>query len=62
MSNRKGSHLKPAGKLMPLEIPTRKWDHVVLDFVVGMPVQDEFDAICTVVDKATKMCGRTLVH
>ena len=21
----KGSHLKPAGKLMPLEIPTRKW-------------------------------------
>ena len=32
------SHLKPAGKLMPLEIPQRKWDHVVLDFVVGMPV------------------------
>ena len=52
----KGSHLKPAGKLMPLEIPNRKWDHVVLDFVVGMPVQGEFDAICTVVDKATKMC------
>ena len=52
----KGSHLKPAGKLMPLEIPQRKWDHVVLDFVVGMPVQGDFDAICTVVDKATKMC------
>ena len=52
----KGSHLRPAGKLMPLEIPQRKWDHVVLDFVVGMPVQGEYDAICTVVDKATKMC------
>ena len=52
----KSSHLKPAGKLMPLEIPQRKWDHVVLDFVVGMPVQGEYDAICTVVDKATKMC------
>ena len=52
----KGSHLKPAGKLMPLEIPQRKWDHVALDFVVGMPVQEDYDAICTVVDKATKMC------
>ena len=52
----KGSHLKPAGKLMPLAIPQRKWDHVALDFVVGMPVQGDYDAICTVVDKATKMC------
>ena len=52
----KGSHLKPAGKLLPLNVPVRKWDHVVIDFVVGMPVQDEFDTICTVVDKATKMC------
>ena len=52
----KGSHLKPAGKLMPLEVPVRKWDHVVIDFVVGLPVQDNYDTICTVVDKATKMC------
>ena len=52
----KGSHLRPARKLMPLEIPQCKWDHVVLEFVVGMPVQGEYDAICTVVDKATKMC------
>ena len=34
----KGSHLKPAGKLVPLEVPVRKWDHVVLDFIVGLPV------------------------
>ena len=52
----KGSHLKPAGKLMPLEIPMRKWDHVAIDFVVGLPMQDNCDTICTVVDKATKMC------
>ena len=52
----KGSHLKPGGKLMPLDLPARKWDHVVIDFIVGMPVKDEFDAILTVVDKATKMC------
>ena len=52
----KGSHLKPAGKLMPLEVPMRKWDHVAIDFVVGLPMQDKCDTICTVVDKATKMC------
>ena len=52
----KGSHLKPGGQLQPLELPVRKWDHVVLDFVVGMPKQEGFDTILTVVDKATKMC------
>ena len=52
----KGSHLKPGGKLMPLALPTRKWDHVALDFVVGMPMQNSCDTILTVVDKATKMC------
>ena len=34
----------------------RKWDQVVLDFVVGLPVQQGMDTICTVMDKATKMC------
>ena len=43
----KGSHLKPAGKLMPLEVPIRKWDYVVLDLVLGFLVQGEFDTICT---------------
>ena len=52
----KGNHLKPAGKLLPLEVPVRKWDHVVLDFVVGFPIHQGMDTICTVVDKATKMC------
>ena len=52
----KGSHLKPAGKLLPLELPVRKWDHVVIDFVVGIPVQDGMDTSCSVVDKVTKMC------
>ena len=52
----KGSHLKPSGKIMPLEIPARKWDHVAIDFIVGMPLQQNCDTILTVVDKATKMC------
>ena len=33
----RGSHLKPGGQLQLLEVPVRKWDHVVIDFVVGMP-------------------------
>ena len=52
----KGSHMKPGGTLMPLELPARKWEHVALDFIVGMPLQDNKDTILTVVDKATKMC------
>ena len=52
----KGSHQRPGGKLMPLNLPARKWDHVAIDFVVGMPVQNDCDTILTVVDKATKMC------
>ena len=52
----KSSHLKPAGPLMPLQIPNRKWDHVAIDFVTGLPEVDEMNTILTVVDKATKMC------
>ena len=52
----KESHLRPAGKLMPLEISTQKWDHVMLDFVMGKPGQEEYDAIRVVVNKATEMC------
>ena len=52
----KDSHVKSGGQLQPLELPMRKWDHVVLDFVVGMPKQEGFDKILIVVDKATKMC------
>ena len=36
----KGSHLKPRGQLQSLELPVRKWDHVVIDFVVGMPKEE----------------------
>ena len=52
----KSSHLRPAGRLMPLALPTRKWEHVAIDFVTGMPEDNGMNAIMTVVDKATKMC------
>ena len=52
----KSSHLKEAGRLQPLEIPQRKWDHVAIDFVTGMPEVQGYNAILSIVDKATKMC------
>ena len=51
-----GNNFKPGGELQPLEIPARKWDHVSIDFLTGMPACDDKNTILTVVDKATKMC------
>ena len=52
----KGIHLKPGSELQPLEVPTKKWDHVTIDFITRMPIYDNKDTIFTIVDKATKMC------
>ena len=52
----KGSHLEPGGKLMPLDIPARKRDHVAIDFAIGMPMYNNCNTILAVVDKATKIC------
>ena len=52
----RGMHQKPGGKLMPLNLLNRKWDHVAIDFIVGMPKHDGNGTILTVVDKAMKTC------
>ena len=42
------------GYLQPLEIPTNPYDHLTLDFITGLPLLHNKDAILVVVDRLTK--------
>ena len=47
----KAEHQKPSGLLQPLEIPEWKWEQIVMDFVIGLPLtQSKCDAIWVIVD------------
>src|SRR5438105_9082692 len=51
----KADHLKSAGQLQPLAIPSWKWEDIHIDFVVGLPrTQKGYDSIWVVVDRLTK--------
>jgi hypothetical protein len=51
----KAEHKRPAGLLKPLEIPEWKWEHITMDFMVGLPRSPRGrDAIWIVVDRLTK--------
>ena len=40
---------------MPLPIPEWKWEHIIMDFVTGLPRATEgFDANWVIVDRLTK--------
>ncbi|KAI4899205.1 hypothetical protein NFI96_030736 [Prochilodus magdalenae] len=40
----------PAGKLMPLSVPSRPWSHIAVDFVTDLPNSQGHTTILTVVD------------
>ncbi|XP_073001474.1 uncharacterized protein [Typha latifolia] len=48
-------HQRPAGTLRSLPIPEWKWEHITMDFVVGLPkTLNKKDSIWVIVDRLTK--------
>jgi hypothetical protein len=59
----KASHLKSAGVLEPLSIPTWKWDDISMDFIVGLSLTArKKDSIWVIVDRLTKTAHFIAVH
>ncbi|WVZ79940.1 LOW QUALITY PROTEIN: hypothetical protein U9M48_027462 [Paspalum notatum var. saurae] len=51
----KADHLKPAGMLQPLALPSWKWEDIHMDFIVGLPhTQKGYDSIWVIIDRFTK--------
>ena len=51
----KTEHQYPVGLLQPLPIPSWKWEIISLDFVTGLPKNQNLnDSIMVVVDKLSK--------
>jgi len=44
----------PAGKLMPNPIPNMPWTDISVDFIMGLPEAQGYDAILVVCDGFTK--------
>ncbi|WVZ70629.1 hypothetical protein U9M48_019277 [Paspalum notatum var. saurae] len=51
----KADHLKPAGMLQPLAVPSWKWEDIHMDFIVGLPrTQKGYDSVWVIIDRLTK--------
>ena len=46
---------EPAGKLKLSKIPEKPWMHLIIDFIMKLPVVAGKDAILVVCDKLSKM-------
>ena len=52
----KAKHHKPLRTFHPLPILEWKWEHITMDFVVGLPhIQASYNAIWMIVDRLTKL-------
>ena len=51
----KAKHQRPARLLQPLPIPEWKWDHITMDFVIGLPrTRSKKNGVRVIVDHLTK--------
>ena len=51
----KAEHLKPAGALQPLPIPSWKWENISMDFITGLSrTLHGYNSIWVIVDRLTK--------
>jgi hypothetical protein len=52
----KAIHMKTAGPLQSLPIPTWKWEDISMDFIVGLPrTAKGYDSIWVIIDQLTKI-------
>jgi hypothetical protein len=59
----KASHLKSAGVLQPLPIPSWKWEDISMNFIIGLPnTSQKHDSIWVIVDRLTKTAHFLPVH
>jgi hypothetical protein len=59
----KANHLKTAGVLQPLPIPSWKWEDIIMDFIIGLPnTSQRHDSIWVIVDRLTKTAHFLPVH
>jgi hypothetical protein len=59
----KANHLKVAGTLQPLPIPSWKWEDLSMDFIVGLPnTSRHHDSIWAIMDRLTKTAHFLPMH
>jgi hypothetical protein len=59
----KANHLKTAGILQPLPIPSWKWEDINMDFIIGLPnTSQRHDSIWVIIDRLTKTTHFLPVH
>jgi hypothetical protein len=56
-------YMKPRGLLQPLSIPDLKWDDIIMDFIVCLPLTNhKFDLTCVIADRLTKSAYFILIN